>query len=78
MLCGVMSGSLLVTEVFAFKPAEVKDGRIVVPVLLAGGEWAAISAAPSVMRQICGSVDAAFDTIANTNRSPAQRYRTPR
>jgi hypothetical protein len=72
MLCGVMSGPLPTTELVAFRPAEVKAGKIVVPVLLASGEWAAIAAVPSVMRQICGSVDAAFDAIAKTP-SPAKR-----
>jgi hypothetical protein len=72
MLCGVMSGPLPTTELVAFRPAEVKAGKIVLPVLLASGEWAALAAAPSVMRRICGSVDAAFDSIAGLP-SPAKR-----
>jgi hypothetical protein len=67
-----MSDPLPVTELVAFRPAEVKAGKILVPVLLANGEWAALSATPSVMRQMGGSIDAAFDSISRLP-SPAKR-----
>lgn len=76
MLCGVMSDPLPVTEIEAFRPAEVKAGRILVPVRLISGEWAAIAGTPSVMRQLGGSVDAALDSLVNaTARAPKRPSR---
>jgi hypothetical protein len=59
-----MSAPLPTTQLLAFRDAEVKPGQLVVPVLLASGEWAGLSASPAVWRKLGGIVDTALDKLS--------------
>lgn len=49
------------TPLLAIKPASVKAGQVIVPVLIGVGEWVEISATPAVWADLAASVQAAQD-----------------
>jgi hypothetical protein len=75
-----MSAPLPTTELFAFRTPSVKPGGLVVPVLLQGGEWAAISAPRNVWEKFATDLRAALDAPRinpGTNR-PTRYNKQPR